>query len=82
MNSQTSLFDQKSNLKLRLRGRFATKKQVEKDKEAKRVDLVMQQNTFLKSENEMYFRMIKAMTSQIRVLNEKIKEQQTPKKSQ
>ena len=74
MNSQTSLFDQKSNLKLRLRGKFATKKQIEKNAESKRVDLVMQQNTFLKSENEMYFRMIKAMTSQIRVLNEKIKE--------
>ena len=71
---QMSFFDTEGKSQLRLRGKFATKKQIEKNAESKRVDLVMQQNTFLKSENEMYFRMIKAMTSQIRVLNEKIKE--------
>ena len=73
MESQCSLFDNAVTNRLRWRGKFATKKQVEKAKEAKRVDLVMRQNRFLKAENEMYFRMIKAMTAQIRSLNERIK---------
>lgn len=71
---QMSFFDTEGKSQLRLRGKFATKKQVERDKEAKRVDLVMQQNTFLKAQNEMYFRMMKAFTTQIRLLNERVRE--------
>lgn len=69
---QTSLFDQGKKPQKRLRGKFATQKQIDKDKEAKRVNLVMKQNAYLKEENEKFLRMISAMRIEIRILNERL----------
>lgn len=72
MATQTKMFTQNDKQYLRLHGKFATKEQIDSDKKAKKIALVMRQNTFLKNQNEMYFRMIKALNIQLRILNEQL----------
>ena len=69
---EPTLFETEKKERLRLKGKFATQKQIDKDKETKRVDFVMRQNSYLKEENEMLLRMVSAMRIHIRTLNEKL----------
>jgi hypothetical protein len=72
VGTQTKMFEQNDKKYRRLRGKFATIEQIDNDKKAKKISLVMRQNTFLKNQNEMYLRMVKALNVQLRILKEQL----------